>query len=156
MDRESLIQSAGQIPEAGAAAVSALDELQDEVVVDVNRRMSIRTDIQTLVGETNLDMMRDNHGNHVRFLLSIMKYPNPVALTETCLWVFRTYRSRGFHINYWSVFFQTMTDVLQEHLPAFAYEEIEPMYNWLTTNIPTFEKISRDQMTQTAEPGEQY
>ncbi len=153
MDRERLIQSAGRIPEAGAAAVSALDELRDEVVVDVNRRLSTRADIQTLAGENNLDMMRDNHANHVRFMISIMKYPNPVALTETCLWVFRTYRSRGFHINYWSAFFQSMTEVLQEHLPAFAYEEIEPMYNWLITNIPAFEKISREQMIQTADPG---
>lgn len=47
----------------------------------------------------DIEMMKDNHANHVRFVHSILNNPNAEVHTDTVLWVFRAYKSHGFSSN---------------------------------------------------------
>lgn len=54
-----------------------------------------------LEGEENKSMIEDNHINHARFMSSVFAEFQPEVLVETIIWVFRTYRSHGFNLDYW-------------------------------------------------------
>jgi hypothetical protein len=107
-----------------------------------------RADLENLIGENNIDMMKDNHSNHVRFISSILKNHNSEVLVDTILWVFRAYRSHGFASNYWSAQLNTWITIFQEVLTAESYQEVYPYYEWMQINIPTFVILSDEKLDQ--------
>ena len=71
MERNDLFLSAqklSQVPEQWADEYSAKREM---LVNKMNLKMEARPDLFDMVGETNVEMMKDNHANHARFLESI-------------------------------------------------------------------------------------
>ncbi|MBF0467275.1 MAG: hypothetical protein HQK61_00065 [Desulfamplus sp.] len=146
MKREDLIESAGELEKVIPEAINEYREKQDKLVSIINERMLKRADIKELVGEQNLDMMKDNHKNHAMFVEAIMSNPNPEVLTDTVLWVFRSYRSRGFHQNYWSAQLSTWIDIIKANLSGKSFDAIYPLYNWFTINIPHFTNLSDKQL----------
>ena len=104
--------------------------------------MESRSDLNLLIGENNFSMMKDNHANHVRFIHSILHNPNAEVLTETVLWVFRAYRNHGFSGSYWAAQLNAWIYILKNELSKESFEQIIPLYEWMQVNIPTFEKLS--------------
>lgn len=152
MDRPYLIQTAKNIKPVSSEAVEEYIQKQERLVSELNRIMLERPDIIELIGKkNNLEMMKDNHSNHARFILSILKLFHPEVLVETILWVFRVYRSRGFHYNYWVTQLNTWVDVLKKELTPKTFEAIYPLYHWMIIHIPIFSKLSDEQLTRFSE-----
>ena len=101
-----------------------------------------RPEVEELVGKNNIDMMQDNHANHIRFISSILKNYDEEVLVETILWVFRAYRSHGFSTNYWAVQLNTWIKILKNQLSDETFLEVQPLYEWMQINIPVFVAIS--------------
>lgn len=101
-----------------------------------------RTDLSALIGDNNIDMMKDNHANHARFIASILKHHDPEVLVETILWVFRAYRSHGFSSNYWAAQLNSWIMVIKQELSQTCFEEVYPYYEWMQINIPQFAYFS--------------
>ena len=138
MDKLDLVNSAQALPPVSAAAA---DEYSRKAEVSANAVSAVllqRADIEALVGKNNLDMMKDNHANHARFIASILQRPNAEVLVERVLWVFRAYRSHGFSTNYWAAQLNTWFQVLPQQLSMASWAEIRPWYEWLQVNIPIF------------------
>ncbi len=142
MDKSILTASASKLNKVSAAALEEYLKKADLLVSKVNSLMIERQDIEKLIGEDNLTMMKDNHANHVRFMASIFKNPNPEVFIETVLWVFRAYRNHGFKTNYWAAQMNTWFLVLKESLSEESYQEIFPYYEWIQINIPLFVELS--------------
>lgn len=138
MNKEDLNASAAELVRPSEKAMDEYMAREQSLVAEINRLMLDRPDIRDLVGENNLEMMKDNHANHARFVNSILCRPNPEALVDTTLWVFRAYRSRGFHPAYWAAQIATWVEVLRSQLSAEAFREIYPLYHWFSVNIPAF------------------
>ena len=149
MNREMLIEGAQALTFDRDCALE-YGRRREEMVSAINQDMAGRPDILELVGgEVNLAMMRDNHANHARFVESILLGYNPEVLVDTVLWVFRAYRSRGFHPNYWAAQLNTWVDILQKFLPREIFTAVYPLYNWFIVNIPHFTDIAQHQLTET-------
>lgn len=148
MNKEQLIQTAKELPRIEPGALKEFAEKRDQMVSLMNEAMLNRADINKLVGEDNLEIMKDNHANHARFVESILRSPHAETLVETCLWVFRAYRSRGFHSNYWSAQLNTWVDVLKQSLSPSAAEAVYPLYHWFIVHIPDFTALSDAQMNE--------
>lgn len=116
------------------------------LVAKMNAVMLSRTDINSLIGEDNLSMMKDNHANHARFIASVLLHRNDTVLIETVLWVFTAYRSHGFTTNYWAAQLNTWIAVIKEELSAESFREIYPYYEWMLVNIPVFVALSNDKL----------
>ncbi len=144
MDYGHLIESAREIPAAGQNTISEYQSKAELLVAAINMNMSGRDDITELIGKNNMGLMKDNHFNHVLFISSILKIPNPEVLVDTVLWVFKTYRSRGFSVDYWNVQTNAWPGILKTQMSPEAYSEIEPLYIWIKNYIPAFEKLSSD------------
>lgn len=142
MNYKYLIQSAEKIPVASEKSVAEYNDRKDILIAEINKNMESRSDLNLLVGDGNIDMMKDNHANHVRFIHSILKNPNAEVLTETVLWVFRAYRNHGFSSSYWAAQLNAWMNILKEKLSKESFEQIIPLYEWMQVNIPTFEKLS--------------
>ncbi len=147
MDRKELVQTALLLKKASDEAIKELIDSEDRIASLVNENMLSRDDINDLIGgEKNIQMMKDNHNNHLRFIISILRTPNPDVLTDTIRWVFRSYKSRGFHSNYWAAQISTWIAIFKQQLTPKAFSEIYPLYEWLSVNIPSFSDLSDNEI----------
>ena len=142
MTKEDLIRTAADIPAADPEAASEYAAKRDALVAEINQRLLARDDINELVGEGNLEMMKDNHANHGQFIESMLTHFEPATLVETVLWVFRAYRSRNFHPNYWASQLNAWVEVMKAHLSPQSYASILPLYQWMIVNIPQFTPLT--------------
>ncbi|MFW5793831.1 MAG: hypothetical protein ACOCWC_06060 [Bacteroidota bacterium] len=146
MDKSLLLETSNQLKHVSSASAEEYQQKAEHLIAQMNSLMLGKADIESLVGKNNLDMMKDNHANHVRFMASIFKNYNPEVFVETVLWVFRAYRSHGFTTNYWATQLNSWIYLLKEVLTSESYTEIYPYYEWLQINIPVFVKVSDEKL----------
>ena len=145
MDKKYLLETAQKLIQVSDSTSEEYNKKTEQLITKMNVLMTERPDIEHLVGTNNINMMQDNHANHVRFIGSILKNYNPDVLVETILWVFRAYRSHGFTTNYWAAQLNTWIIVIKEILTPTSFVEVYPYYEWMQVNIPMFVKISNEQ-----------
>ncbi len=142
MKRQELVQSAARLGGATPEALAEFAAKREAIVAAVNARLLDRTDLSALVGPDNLDLMKDNHANHARFIESILSEYHPATLVDTILWVLRAYRVRGFQTAYWPVQLNAWAEVLEQSLSAPTFETIRPLYEWMIVNTPHFAALT--------------
>lgn len=146
MDRNELIQTAAKLLQVSKASATEYSTKRDQLVELLNEKMLSRADLTEMVGAGNVDMMKDNHANHARFLESIFNAHNPEVLVDTVLWVFRAYRSRDFSSTYWAAQLNAWIELYKKELSPTCYQEIYPYYNWMQINIPTFNLLAESNL----------
>lgn len=146
MDRSQLIQSTSILQALSGPSLAEYASKRDSLIAQMNTLMLSRPDIQELVGESNIEMMKDNHANHARFMESIFTNFNGDVLADTILWVFRAYRSRNFTTAYWAAQLNTWITLYRQHLSEKCFQEIYPFYNWMQVHIPVFVALSDEKL----------
>lgn len=146
MDRNDLIKTAEKLKQVSLKSAAEYNSKMDALVALMNQKMENRPDLLDMVGAGNVEMMKDNHANHARFLESIFKQHSPEILTDTVLWVFRAYRSRNFSSTYWAAQLNTWIEIYKKELSPECFQEIYPYYNWMQINIPTFNQLAEDKL----------
>jgi hypothetical protein len=138
MTKSDLLKTAQEINQVSKELADEFSSKRDMLVELMNSKMLKRLDIKEMVGENNLDMMKDNHANHARFLESIFISYSPEVLVDTVLWVFRAYRSRNFSSTYWAAQLNSWLEIYKENLSDKCYKSVYPYYEWMQINIPSF------------------
>ncbi|MFV0398065.1 MAG: hypothetical protein ACK5JU_08635 [Bacteroidales bacterium] len=77
MYREKLIQSAGALKQVTPSSATEFGAKREILVARMNLVMGNRPDLIQLVGADNVEMMKDNHANHARFIESIFVNHSP-------------------------------------------------------------------------------
>lgn len=142
MTKSELLISAQKLEQVSQEMADEFSSKRDLLVNLMNTKMLERQDIKEMVGENNVNMMKDNHANHARFLESIFLNHNPEVLLDTVLWVFRAYRSRNFSSTYWAAQLNTWLEIYKENLSDACYQAVYPYYNWMQINIPSFNALA--------------
>lgn len=148
MEISLLFESAKKLSNVSEQCACEYFEKSEKFVAQMNIAMASRPDIEMLIGNSNLEMMKDNHANHARFIASILKNRNDEVLIETIIWVFHAYRSHGFTTNYWAAQLNTWIEVLRHELSPGCYKEICTYYEWMQVNIPIFVALSNERMAE--------
>jgi hypothetical protein len=146
MDKNYLLETAMQLKQVSVKAAEEYYQNTEKLITEMNTLMLERPDIESLVGTNNINMMKDNHSNHARFIASILNNYNHDVLVDTVLWVFRAYRSHGFTTNYWAAQLNTWIIVIKEALTPESFVEVYPYYEWMQVNIPLFVKVSDEKL----------
>jgi hypothetical protein len=146
MNRAYLIDTASQLKSVSKESAEEYSQKAEILTAQMNLFMLAKPDIDLLVGKNNLDMMKDNHANHIRFMASIFRAFDPDVYVETILWVFRAYRSHGFTTLYWASQMSTWINLLKSTLTPECYQEVYPYYEWIQTNIPILTKVSGEKL----------
>lgn len=144
MKRENLLESARRLKQPSGQSAEEFGSKREHLVDLQNLKMERRADLTEMIGADNVEMMRDNHANHARFLESIFNHHNPEVLVDTVLWVFRAYRSRSFSSTYWAAQLNSWIEIFKTELSPDCYNEIYPYYNWMQINIPVFNKLAEE------------
>lgn len=152
MEKKELLNTASQLKQPSQKAVDEYSSKADAMAGTLNERLSRRKDITQLIGEGNLDMMYENHRNHLRFMISLFNDYNPLVLTETVLWVFRAYRSHGFHLTYWPAQLDNWVQILKDELSEDCFDEVYPFYHWMIVNNPAFAILSDETLLEDFQP----
>jgi hypothetical protein len=141
MDREKLVQAL-KLVSVPPQAAEEYGRKAAKMAGVVTERMLARPDLEALIGKNNAEMMKDNHANHARFIESVLRNFDAATLTDTVLWVFRAYRSHGFHDSYWAAQLNLWHAVLKENLSEETLKAVLPVYNWMQVNIPSFAALA--------------
>lgn len=136
--KTDLIRTASKLKQPAAEATIEFEGCRESLSSEMNRLMASRSDINQLIGIENIQMMEDNHRNHLRFMAAIFLDYQPEVLVETVLWVFRAYRSHGFQLTYWPAQLDQWVELFRNHLSDTTFKEIYPFYNWMIINQPLF------------------
>lgn len=147
MEKNELYASAERIQQVSESTCQEYSQKGDLMVGKMNVLMLGRPDLLQLIGDSNIEMMKDNHANHVRFIASILKQYHPEVLLDTILWVFRAYRSHGFSTNYWAAQLNSWINILKAELTPTAFNEVYPLYEWMQINIPVFVQLSDEELS---------
>ena len=146
MDRTDLIKTAEKLEQVSVKSAAEFGSKKDDLVALMNKKMESRPDLVEMVGDGNVEMMKDNHANHARFLESVFVQHSPEILVDTVLWVFRAYRSRNFSSTYWAAQLNSWIEIYKNELSPECFQEVYPYYNWMQINIPTFNKLAEDEL----------
>jgi len=149
MDKNFLLETAQQLKQVNVKTADEYHQKAEQLISKMNTIMLERPDIESLVGANNINMMKDNHSNHVRFITSILKNHNSDVLVDTVLWVFRAYRSHGFTTNYWAAQLNNWIIIIKDVLTPECFVEVYPYYEWMQINIPIFVKVSDEKLEAT-------
>lgn len=144
--KENLLITAKELKQPGSESRNEFSEKLNIMVEQMNDVMLNRSDINVMVGENNLEMMKDNHANHAHFMESVFENYVPEILVDTVLWVFRAYRSRNFSSTYWAAQLNAWQHVYKQNLSESTYNEILPFYKWMQVNIPIFNNLAEQQI----------
>ncbi len=144
MNREALIKSAQSLQQVSKSCAREYSDQREFLVTLMNQKMEKRPDLVEMVGAGNVDMMKDNHANHARFLESMFVSFLPEVLVDTVLWVFRAYRSRNFSSTYWAAQLNAWIEIYRENLSPECFREIYPYYRWMQIHIPVFNQLAEE------------
>ncbi|MDJ0781810.1 MAG: hypothetical protein QNJ22_07545 [Desulfosarcinaceae bacterium] len=137
-----LVASATAFQSIPSEALAEFDAKREILVARINERMLQRPDLDALVGAGNQQMMKDNHANHALFMSAVLGNYHAQVLVDTILWVFRAYRSRAFHPNYWAAQLNAWVDILKQELSPESAGAILPLYHWMIVHIPQFSQLT--------------
>jgi len=146
MNIDQLLNTVTRLLIINKTAVDEYHSKMDRMVALINEKVLEREDICDLIGQENQQMMQDNHANHARFIHSIMKKPNDQVFVSSILWVFRTYKSHGFSVNYWIVQLNIWLNILEDQMSANSFKQIAPIYSWIKENIYVFSELAEEQI----------
>lgn len=139
MNQNDLIISASKLNSVSQISHEEYLIKSDILFSQINSYFIARTNnLNELIGDDNIDMVRDNHSNHLKFLANIIKYYDAEVFVSTILWVFRAYRSHGFSDKYWVEQMKAWDIILKENLTVNSLNEILPFYKWIQVNIDNF------------------
>lgn len=142
MTKDELMTSAKTLIPPDHAILNEFTEKRDSMSAQVVENLSQRDDLDTLIGKGNATMMRDNAFNMARFMESMFTQFDPATYVETIIWVFRAYRSHGFHLTFWSAHLNTWIQTIQTECSEKTTDSLIPFYEWIQIHIPAFTLLS--------------
>ncbi len=142
--KASLIKTARDLKAPPETAALEFAQKQEHLAALGTRTLNQRPDLEKLVGPGNPSMAEDNNRNFARFMTALFSDYDPEVFVDTVLWVFRAYRSHGFHTTYWAANLNIWTDMLKIELTPETFDALYPFYNWLIIHIPAFTRLTDD------------
>jgi len=139
---KDLIKAAEEVFDFDDNAVIAYKMCSSKLLSTVNRELESREDILKLIGGNSVDMLEDNHQNHIDFMQSVFTYRQHELLVKTLPWVYKAYTSKGFLLDYFQVELTSWVQALSdEKNPDLA--PIIQVYNKMLTWHEDIGKLSQ-------------
>lgn len=142
MNKNELIEEAKSLPHVTGDVQKEFSLKRDLLVKKVDKIIDEYDDMENIVGQENLEMMRGNNTNHAQYMESIFRHYDAGHFVDTISWVFNTYLSHGFKQHYWNIHFQSWKKGLKSEMSDDACKQIIPYYNWMEKRIPEFIEIT--------------
>jgi hypothetical protein len=121
------------------------EELQPAITARMNREFfTIDDALAATGGPGNIDMIKINHGNHSKYVSTILAAYDPDQFVNTVLWVYKTYRAHGVLPVYWTLQIPQWIDILTDMLSDDAADGILPFYRFLEEHHSSFTELTNE------------
>lgn len=130
---ENLVSEAKEELHVSAAAVASYERQKDILLELVNRAMAAHRELPELIGHNPLQMMHDNHLNHINFMTNVFKFNGFEMLVRIVPWVYRAYHAHGFSYDYFPAELSAWKHAVKKTLDTSDAHEINRVYDWLIT-----------------------
>lgn len=146
MKLNDLLEVAKSLPKISNSSIDEYDNKKEILINEINNTIINRKDLLQLIGrESNKEMMRNNHHNHVLYMINLFKQFNANNFVSTVIWVMQTYQKHSFSPLYWSAQLSSWDNILRRNLSDSSYDEIIVFYNFMITNLPIFNQLAKDE-----------
>ncbi len=140
---EELISSCLQLPKVSKEAADAYVLASERLLKLVNEQMEDDPRVRELIGHNSVELMRENHRNHVRFMATVFSFNSFELLVKTVPWVYRAYHARGFQYDYFPAELIAWQIALHECLDQPADRNgILAVYSWMVQHHNQMIKLS--------------
>ncbi|MGC8779200.1 MAG: cobalamin B12-binding domain-containing protein [Candidatus Caldatribacteriaceae bacterium] len=141
---EHLAKKAQEELHVSQEATSAYEKTKEILLHMVNEKLTEHPHLAELLGSSPLQMMYDNHHNHINFMINVLKLNGFEMLTRIVPWVYRTYHMRGFSYEYFPEELKAWQSAVEKVLDKKSAEEIIPVYEWLLKNHEVMISLSKE------------
>ncbi|MFW5998682.1 MAG: cobalamin B12-binding domain-containing protein [Halanaerobiaceae bacterium] len=154
--KKKVYKKAGELPEIPPAVVEEYKNNILSLISLVNDYMTKRDDIKELIGYNPLEVMYNNHENHVRFMVNVFKIGDYKLLIRTVIWVYRTYVLKGFSYQYFPVELNAWIKAVKKSLNEEKAKPVIKVYDWLIDNHEKFVALSQTEEKSKIEISEKW
>ncbi|MCL3781461.1 hypothetical protein EMN47_13810 [Prolixibacteraceae bacterium JC049] len=142
MNKLELQNSANLLPRVSEETANNYRAKTGAMTEQVNQILLENEAIDCLIGNENIDLMKNNHENHASFMVSILDNFKAEILVNTILWVFKVYRSRGFNPAYWQEQLHGWIAAVKTHIDTQHQKEIIDYYQWMLDHVNDFTELT--------------
>lgn len=144
MNMENLLEDVQKnCPVVPASAAEAYKAHINRMTEDVDNQLLGHPDLRKLIGDNPVRILQDNHRNHAAFMGTVFSLNNMELLCRTIPWVYRTYRARGFDVDYFPAVLKAWQDAITRCLEPLSAEPILHIYGWLSAHHPDWLALSQ-------------
>jgi methanogenic corrinoid protein MtbC1 len=143
----SLFNKIQIIPQSAAIEY---DKKINEIINYVNDKLIRRVDINDLVGEDGIEMMKINHVNHGYFMATLFMINRCDVLEKTLPWIYRAYHNQGFKYEYFLIEMEAWIGGIKKYLLDKSAENIIDAYRNMIIHHETIISLSNATIPITA------
>lgn len=125
---EKMMSEAEQIFDYDSKLSSYYIKHVDQMLDDVNKYMTNLDNIFDLLGGNPLDLMMNNHHNHVQFMSNIIKYRQKEVFVHTLPWVYKAYNSKGVKYDYFIEELNAWIRAIDKHVEEDGKQVVTNIY----------------------------
>jgi hypothetical protein len=144
---EEIKASAGQLRPVNDFAAKAYADNGMAMAAAVTNMLMQHEDIERIIGQGNAATMAENHRRHAEFISGMLENFRSELFVETLVWVFRTYRARGFAKQYWVLQLKAWRDTISANLEAEHARQVDEIYVWMLENLDDLYELSSQEIT---------
>lgn len=128
------------------ARLEFTDRIQ-ELIQFVNTQIENRDDLNVLLGGRPIELLRQNHVNHAKFMSSIFALKSGAGFVETVTWVYRAYRGRGIPVDYFPIALEAWKQGVNIYLSPHNTNGITNIYSLMLKYHDDFYELSLKRLT---------
>jgi MerR family transcriptional regulator, light-induced transcriptional regulator len=139
-----ILKKAARIEPVNYSAALEYSEQANLIKGDVDKALTARSDLRTLIGQRPLSVMYENHDNHAAFMGNVFKLNDYELMSRVILWVYHAYHTQGFSYDYFPLAMKEWVKAVEKHLEPSKVEPISAVYRWIIDNHELFIDASKN------------
>ncbi len=128
---QSLINEARALHQVPKEAAVQYEQLKHILLEEVNRVFDAHPEKRRLLGPNSIDLIENNHLNHVNFMSSVFHLNQFELLARVIPWVYHTYHTKGISYDYFPIELDAWSHGIKKNLTAPGTEAILGVYEWI-------------------------
>lgn len=127
-----------------------LTEYKNKLLDFVNKRILNDPQVDILIGgRKNIQVMIDNHRNHIAFMSMVIKLRSVKLLSDTLPWVYRAYHNQGFSYEYFKIELKLWKEAIISNI---SEVDCSPLINIYQMMIDNHEKTIEESKKEIFSP----
>lgn len=155
MTINDLVASSKAIVPVSREAALAYTRLRSDLTAHVNASMEALPSIDALTGGNPPGVMRDNDDNHSSLMKTVFLLNGYAMLAMVLPWVYRTYTSRGFQLEYFPTVLRAWQNAVRDLLEPSQAAEVCAVYDWMIAEHEHVAALSQETHPSVAAPSEE-